>query len=104
MLRAILSLICAVCIGGTAHAGARPESLEELTYNLNTRFNDELDGKAFLNGRLIVRVERVSTCVSAVWTRNITLGGSARTARRFSDYQKPTLSHCHKFLASCSHQ
>ncbi|GBQ37035.1 hypothetical protein [Acetobacter fabarum] len=50
MIRAILSLICAICIGGTAHADAKPESLEELTYNLNTRFNDELDGKAFLNG------------------------------------------------------
>ncbi|ATI11595.1 MULTISPECIES: hypothetical protein [Acetobacter] len=70
MIRAILSLICALCIGGTAYAGARPESLEELTYNLSTVLNEELDGKAFLNGRLIVRVERVSTCVSAVWTRS----------------------------------
>lgn len=79
MTRTILSLICAICIGGTTHADARPESLEELTYNLNTRFNDELDGKAFLNGRLIVRVERVSTCVSAVWTRS---GGGGSPLRR----------------------
>ena len=57
MIRAPLSLICAICIGGTAHAGAKPESLEELTYNGNTMFNEELDGKAFLNGRLIVRVD-----------------------------------------------
>ncbi|MFT9408277.1 hypothetical protein [Acetobacter fabarum] len=78
MSRAILSLICAICIGGTAHADARPESLEALTYNLNTRFNDELDGKAFLNGRLIVRVERVSTCVSAVWTRSSDVGSPLR--------------------------
>lgn len=74
MIRAILSLICAICLGGTALAGARPESLEELTYNGNTMFNEELDGKAFLNGRLIVRVERVSTCVSAVWTRSCGVG------------------------------
>ncbi|AQU88395.1 hypothetical protein B0W47_14065 [Komagataeibacter nataicola] len=79
MIRAIiLSLICAVFIGGTAHAGARPESLEELTYNLNTVLNEELDGKAFLNGRLIVRVERVSTCVSAVWTRSGDVGSPLR--------------------------
>ena len=78
MIRAILSLICAVCIGGTAHADARPESLEELTYNLNTVLNEELDGKAFLNGRLIVRVERVSTCVSAVWTRSGDVGSPLR--------------------------
>ncbi|WP_395371461.1 hypothetical protein [Komagataeibacter diospyri] len=79
MIRAIiLSLICAVCIGGTAYAGARPESLEELTYNLNTVLNEELDEKAFLNGRLIVRVERVSTCVSAVWTRSGDVGSPLR--------------------------
>ncbi|MCI2008666.1 MAG: hypothetical protein LKJ54_07995 [Acetobacter peroxydans] len=78
MLRTILSLICAICIGGTAHAGTRPESLEELTYNGNTMFNEELDGKAFLNGRLIVRVERVSTCVSAVWTRSGGVGSPLR--------------------------
>ena len=78
MIRAILSLICAVCIGGTAHAGARPESLEELTFNGNTMFNEELDGKAFLNGRLIVRVEHVSTCVSAVWTRSDGVGSPLR--------------------------
>ncbi|GAN82572.1 hypothetical protein Gaha_0024_001 [Novacetimonas hansenii JCM 7643] len=35
--------------------------LEELSYNGNTMFNEELNGKAFLNGRLIVRVARVST-------------------------------------------
>ncbi|PHY93358.1 hypothetical protein CSR02_10130, partial [Acetobacter pomorum] len=70
MIRALLSLMCAICIGGTAHAGAKPESLEEQSYNGNTMFNEELDGKAFLNGRLIVRVARVSTCVSAVWTRS----------------------------------
>ncbi|MCH4143426.1 hypothetical protein [Acetobacter peroxydans] len=79
MLRPILSLICAVCIGGTALAGTRPESLEEQSYNGNTMFNEELDGKAFLNGRLIVRVERVSTCVSAVWTRS---GGVESPLRR----------------------
>lgn len=79
MIRAILCLICVVCAGGTALAGARPESLEELTYNLNTVLNEELDGKAFLNGRLIVRVERVSTCVSAVWTRS---GGGGSPLRR----------------------
>ncbi|OUJ10833.1 hypothetical protein [Acetobacter okinawensis] len=79
MIRAILCLICVVCVGGTALAGARPESLEELTYNLNTVLNEELDGKAFLNGRLIVRVERVSTCVSAVWTRS---GGGGSPLRR----------------------
>jgi hypothetical protein len=78
MLRTILSLICAVCIGGTAHAGTRPESLEEQSYNDNTIFNEELDGKAFLNGRLIVRVERVSTCVSAVWTRSDGVGSPLR--------------------------
>ena len=79
MIRAIiLSLICAVCIGGTAHADAKPESLEELTYNLNTVLNEELDGKAFLNGQLIVRVERVSTCVSAVWTRSGGVGSPLR--------------------------
>ncbi|MFT9016050.1 MAG: hypothetical protein ABF990_09985 [Acetobacter sp.] len=78
MIRAILYLICVVCVGGTALAGARPESLEELTYNLNTMFNEELDGKAFLNGRLIVRVERVSTCVSAVWTRSGDVGSPLR--------------------------
>jgi hypothetical protein len=78
MTRTILSLICAICIGGTTHADARPESLEELTYNLNTRFNDELDGKAFLNGRLIERVERVSACVSAVWTRSGGVGSPLR--------------------------
>ncbi|GAA3659370.1 MULTISPECIES: hypothetical protein [Acetobacter] len=78
MLRAILSLICAICIGGTAHAGARPQSLEELTHNGNTMFNEELDGKAFLNGRLIVRVERVSPCVSAVWTRSGDVGSPLR--------------------------
>ncbi|GCD52014.1 hypothetical protein [Acetobacter pasteurianus] len=79
MIRALLSLICAICIGGTAHADAKPESLEELTYNLNTVLNEELDGKAFLNGRLIVRVERVATCVSAVWTRS---GGGGSALRR----------------------
>ena len=78
MLRAILSLICVICIGGTAHADARPESLEEQSYNGNTMFNEELDGKAFLNGRLIVRVERVSTCVSAVWTRSGDVGSPLR--------------------------
>ncbi|MGF1276014.1 hypothetical protein [Acetobacter pasteurianus] len=78
MIRALLSLICAICIGGTAHAGAKSESLEELTYNLNTVFNEELDGKAFLNGRLIVRVERVATCVSAVWTRSGGVGSPLR--------------------------
>ena len=78
MLRPILSLICAVCIGGTALAGTKPESLEEQSYNGNTMFNEELDGKAFLNGRLIVRVERVSTCVSAVWTRSGGVGSPLR--------------------------
>ena len=78
MIRVILSLICALCIGGTAHAGTKPESLEELTYNLNRGLNEELDGKAFLNGRLIVRVERVSTCVSAVWTRSGDVGSPLR--------------------------
>ncbi|GCD52013.1 hypothetical protein [Acetobacter pasteurianus] len=78
MIRALLSLICAICIGGTAHADAKPESLEELTYNLNTVLNEELDGKAFLNGRLIVRVERVATCVSAVWTRSGGVGSPLR--------------------------
>ena len=78
MIRVILSLICVVCIGGTTLASARPESLEELTYNLNTVLNEELDGKAFLNGRLIVRVERVSTCVSAVWTRSGDVGSPLR--------------------------
>ncbi|MFT8676270.1 MAG: hypothetical protein ABF791_10425 [Acetobacter sp.] len=78
MIRAILYLICVVCVGGTALAGARPESLEELTYNLNTVLNEELDGKAFFNGRLIVRVERVSTCVSAVWTRSDGVGSPLR--------------------------
>ncbi|GAN87660.1 hypothetical protein LU298_05585 [Komagataeibacter intermedius] len=79
MIRAIiLSLICAVCIGGIAYAGARPESLEELTYNLNTVLNEELDERAFLNGRLIVHVERVSTCVSAVWTRSGDVGSPLR--------------------------
>ncbi|MGG6429380.1 hypothetical protein ACQ5TV_05290 [Acetobacter ghanensis] len=46
----------------------------ELNYNLN----EELDGKAFLNGRLIVRVERVSTCVSAVSTRTSVVGSPLR--------------------------
>ncbi|WP_231945850.1 hypothetical protein [Acetobacter ghanensis] len=46
----------------------------ELNYNLN----EELDGKAFLNGRLIVRVERVSTCVSAVSTRSGVVGSPLR--------------------------
>ena len=78
MLRTILSLICAVCIGGTALAGTRPESLEEQSYNGNTMFNEELDGKAFLKGRLIVRVERVSICVSAVWTRSGGVGSPLR--------------------------
>ena len=78
MLRVILSLICVVCICGTALAGARPQSLEELSYNGNTMFNEELNGKAFLNGRLIVRVERVSTCVSAVWTRSGDVGSPLR--------------------------
>ncbi|PHY93718.1 hypothetical protein CSR02_10040, partial [Acetobacter pomorum] len=78
MIRALLSLICAIYIGGTAHADAKPESLEELTDNLNTVLNEELDGKAFLNGRLIVRVERVSTCVSAVWTRSGGVGSPLR--------------------------
>lgn len=78
MIRAILNLICAVCICGTAHAGTKPESLEEQSYNGNTMFNEELDGKAFLNGRLIVRVERVSTCVSAVWTRSDGVGSPLR--------------------------
>ena len=78
MIRAILSLICAVCISGTAYAGTRPGSLEEQSYNGNTMFNEELDGKAFLNGRLIVRVERVSTCVSAVWTRSDGVGSPLR--------------------------
>ncbi|MFT8418634.1 MAG: hypothetical protein ABF636_07375, partial [Acetobacter sp.] len=31
-----------------------------------------------LNGRLIVRVERVSTCVSAVWTRSSDVGSPLR--------------------------
>ena len=78
MIRAILSLICAVCIGGTAHADAKPETLEELSYNGNTMFNEELDGKALLNGRLIVRVESVSPCVSAVWTRSGDVGSPLR--------------------------
>ncbi|MFT8371745.1 MAG: hypothetical protein ABF569_08370 [Acetobacter sp.] len=78
MLRTILSLICAVCISGTAYAGTKPESLEEQSYNGNTMFNEELDGKAFLNGRLIVRVERISTCVSAVWTRSNGVGSPLR--------------------------
>lgn len=78
MLRAILSLICGIYIGGTALAGTKPESLEEQSYNGNTMFNEELDGKAFLNGRLIVRVERVSTCVSAVWTRSDDVGSPLR--------------------------
>ena len=78
MLRTILSLICAVCICGPALAGTKPESLEEQSYNGNTMFNEELDGKAFLNGRLIVRVERVSTCVSAVWTRSSDVGSPLR--------------------------
>ena len=78
MMRALLSLICAICIGGTAHADAKPVSLEEQSYNGNTMFNEELDGKAFLNGRLIVRVERVATCVSAVWTRSGGVGSALR--------------------------
>ncbi|MGX7346020.1 hypothetical protein ACWM9A_09035 [Acetobacter pasteurianus] len=85
MIRALLSLICAICIGGTAHADAKPESLEELTYNLNTVLNEELDGKAFLNGRLIVRVERVATCVSAVWTRS---GGGSALRRDLLEWNK----------------
>ena len=78
MMRALLSLICAICIGGTAHAGAKPESLEEQSYNGNMMLNEELDGKAFLNGRLIVRVERVATCGSAVWTRSGGVGSALR--------------------------
>ena len=78
MMRALLSLVCAICIGGTAHADAKPESLEELSYNGNMMLNEELDGKAFLNGRLIVRVERVATCVSAVWTRSGGVGSALR--------------------------
>ncbi|MCP1214035.1 hypothetical protein [Acetobacter okinawensis] len=78
MIRAILSLICVIYSGGTALAAARPESLEELTYNLNTVLNEELDGKAFLNGRLIARVERVATCVSAVWTHSGGIGSPLR--------------------------
>ena len=78
MMRALLSLICAICIGGTAHADAKPESLEEQSYNGNMMLNEELDGKAFLNGRLIVRVERVATCVSAVWTRSGGVGSALR--------------------------
>ncbi|WP_338333674.1 hypothetical protein [Acetobacter sp. LMG 32666] len=78
MIRAILSLICAVCISCAAYAGTKPESLEEQSYNGNTMFNEELDGKAFLNGRLIVRVERISTCVSAVWTRSDGIGSPLR--------------------------
>ncbi|ARW46745.1 MULTISPECIES: hypothetical protein [Acetobacter] len=78
MMRALLSLICAICIGGTAHADAKPVSLEEQSYNGNTMFNEELDGKAFLNGRLIGRVGRVATCVSAVWTRSGGVGSPLR--------------------------
>jgi len=79
MIRVVLSLVCAICIGSAAHAAARPETLEELTYNLNIVLNEQLDGKAFLNGRPIVRVERVATCASAIWTRS---GGVGSTLRR----------------------
>lgn len=79
MMRALLSLICAICIGGTAHADAKPESLEEQSYNGNMMLNEELDGKAFLNGRLIGRVGRVATYVSAIWTRS---GGGGSALRR----------------------
>ncbi|GAN54691.1 hypothetical protein [Tanticharoenia sakaeratensis] len=79
MIRAVLSLVCAICICSAARAAAKPESLEELTYNLNIVLNEELDGKALLNGRPIVRVERVSSCGSAIWTRS---GGVGSTLRR----------------------
>ncbi len=78
MIRVVLSLIFAVFIGGTAFAGARPETLEELTHNLNIVLNEELDGKASLNGRLIVRVERASICKSAVWTQSNGVGSPLR--------------------------
>ena len=78
MIRVFLSLIFAVAIGGAAFAGAKPESLEELTHNLNIVLNEELDGKASLNGRLIVRVERVSICKSAVWTQSNGVGSPLR--------------------------
>lgn len=78
MIRVVLSLIFTVFIGGTALAGAKPESLEELTHNLNIVLNEELDGKASLNGRLIVRVERASICKSAVWTQGNGVGSPLR--------------------------
>ncbi|MBS1075330.1 hypothetical protein JK176_10580 [Gluconobacter sp. Dm-73] len=78
MIRVFLSLIFAVAIGGTAFAGAKPESLEALTHNLNIVLNEELDRKASLNGRLIVRVERVSICKSAVWTQSNGVGSPLR--------------------------
>jgi hypothetical protein len=71
MRRLALSAGCAVAFGGTALASDKPESFDRvLSYRANTMFNEELDGKAFLNGRAIVRVERVSPCVSSVWTRS----------------------------------
>ena len=78
MIRVVLSLIFTVFISGTAFAGARPETLEELTHNLNIVLNEELDGKASLNGRLIVRVERASICKSAVWTQSNGVGSPLR--------------------------
>ncbi|MEN3167365.1 hypothetical protein [Gluconobacter sp. OJB] len=78
MIRVVLGLIFAIAIGGTAFAGAKPESLEELTHNLNIVLNEELDGKATLNGRLIVRVERASICKSAVWTQSNGAGSPLR--------------------------
>ena len=78
MIRVVLSLIFAVFISGTALAWAKPESLEELTHNLNIVLNEELDGKASLNGRLIVRVERASICKSAVWTQSNGVGSPLR--------------------------
>ncbi|MBF0875724.1 hypothetical protein HKD21_02540 [Gluconobacter cerevisiae] len=78
MIRVVLGLIFAIAIGGTAFAGAKPESLEELTHNLNIVLNEELDGKATLNGRLIVRVERASICKSAVWTQSNGVGSPLR--------------------------
>nr|WP_294917133.1 hypothetical protein [uncultured Neokomagataea sp.] len=78
MIHVVLSLIFAVFISGTALARAKPESLEELTHNLNIVLNEELDGKASLNGRLIVRVERASICKSAVWTQSNGAGSPLR--------------------------
>ena len=67
-------MLCVIYIGDIAHTDTKPKSLKEVTCNLNTRFSDELNGKAFLNRRLIVRVERVS----AVWTRNSGNGSPLR--------------------------